>query len=74
MIIGIFMVIIPLIIGIMGVRIVSQAHRAIVEQFGKYKRYLEPGINWIIPFIEKSRQRDIRSHTLDIAPACNNQR
>jgi len=55
---------------IIGIRIIPQHRRAIVERFGKYNRYLNPGFNWIIlpPFIETSKGRDIRSHTLDINP------
>lgn len=36
-----------------GIRIVRPTHRAVVERFGKYNRYQEPGIIWIVPFIEK---------------------
>jgi len=53
-------------IGIFGIRIVPQERRAIVEMFGKYRRYLEPGFNWVVPIIETTKSRDIRSHTLDI--------
>lgn len=51
---------------IFGIRIVPQQRRAIVESFGKYNRYLEPGFNLIIPIIEATKSRDIRAHTLDI--------
>jgi len=51
---------------IFGIRIVPQQRRAIVESFGKYNRYLEPGFNFIIPIIEATKSRDIRAHTLDI--------
>lgn len=51
---------------IFGIRIVPQERRAIVESFGKYNRYLEPGFNFIIPIIEATKSRDIRAHTLDI--------
>ncbi len=53
-------------IAIIGIRIVKQECRGIVERFGKYHRYVDPGLNWIIPMIENLKTRDIRSHTLDI--------
>lgn len=53
-------------LGVFGIRVVPQERRAIVEMFGKYRRYLEPGFNWVIPIIERTKSRDIRSHTLDI--------
>ncbi|MBI5346917.1 MAG: SPFH/Band 7/PHB domain protein [Chlamydiae bacterium] len=33
----------------MGFRIVRPTHRGLIERFGKYKRFAEPGMNWIIP-------------------------
>ncbi len=62
---GVILAIIVLVF-IFGIRIVPQQRRAIVESFGKYNRYLEPGFNLIIPIIEGTKSRDIRSHTLDI--------
>jgi regulator of protease activity HflC (stomatin/prohibitin superfamily) len=35
-----------------GVRVVHQQTVAIVESFGKFSRVLQPGINFIIPFVE----------------------
>lgn len=59
---------VSIILAIMGIKIIPQHRRAIVERFGKYNRYLEPGLKWIIPFVENMKSRDIRSHTLDIEP------
>lgn len=36
-----------------GVKIVRPTHRALVERFGKYRRFAAPGFNWIIPGIDK---------------------
>lgn len=36
-----------------GIRIVRPTHRAVIEHLGKYKRYQESGITWIVPFVEK---------------------
>lgn len=36
-----------------GLRIVRPTHRAVVERLGKYNRYQNPGIIWIMPFVEK---------------------
>ena len=49
-----------------SIKVIPQHRRAIVERFGKYNRYLEPGLNFVIPLIEVIKSRDIRSHTLDI--------
>jgi regulator of protease activity HflC (stomatin/prohibitin superfamily) len=47
---------------------VRQYERGIVELFGKYRRFVEPGLHFQIPLVEITRIRDIREHTMDIAP------
>lgn len=37
----------------MGVRTVPQGYRHIVQRFGKYQRTLAPGLNIIVPYIDK---------------------
>lgn len=46
--------------------IVRQYERAIIETFGKYSGYLEPGLNFQIPFVQTVKTRDIREHTMGI--------
>lgn len=51
----------PIIIGIivlffLGVRIVRPTHRALIERFGKYHHFGNPGFHWIIPFIDRMYQ------------------
>lgn len=36
----------------MGVRIVRPTQRGLVERFGKYNRFANPGFNWVFPGIE----------------------
>ncbi len=36
-----------------GIRIVPQARARNVERFGRYTKTLEPGMNWIYPFIDR---------------------
>ena len=36
-----------------GIRVIDQQNLAIVESFGKYSRTLNPGLNWIIPIIQR---------------------
>jgi len=42
--------------------------RGIQETFGKYNRFVIPGLGFQIPFIHIIRVRDIREHTMDIHP------
>ncbi|MBN2588471.1 MAG: SPFH/Band 7/PHB domain protein [Sedimentisphaerales bacterium] len=48
--------------------VVKQYERGIVECFGQYKRFVEPGLHFQIPIVEITRIRDIREHTMDIEP------
>jgi regulator of protease activity HflC (stomatin/prohibitin superfamily) len=35
-----------------GIRIVRPTHRALIETFGKYTKFAQPGFHWIIPIIQ----------------------
>ncbi|MFM9127810.1 MAG: SPFH domain-containing protein, partial [Solirubrobacterales bacterium] len=35
------------------VRVIPQARAGIVERFGRYNRTLEPGLNFVLPFMER---------------------
>jgi len=48
--------------------VVKQYERAIKETFGKYSRFVNPGLCFQIPLVQVTRVRDIREHTMDIKP------
>ena len=48
--------------------VVKQYERGIVEFFGKYRKFIGPGLHFQLPFIEVTRLRDVREHTMDIMP------
>ena len=41
----------------LGVRIVPQSEKFVVERFGRLKSVLGPGINFIIPFLDRVRHK-----------------
>ena len=52
---------------IKGVKIVPQGEEWVIERLGKFNRILKPGLNIIIPFIDKVRERvSTRDIILDI--------
>ena len=51
-----------------GLRIVQQYQKGVVFRFGKIMRVNEPGLNFIIPYIEQMRKVDLRTVTLPIPP------
>ncbi len=51
-----------------AVKIVRQYERGLVFRFGKIRRVRNPGLNIIIPYIEKMTKVDIRVITLNVDP------
>ena len=49
-----------------GIRIIFEYKRAIKFRFGKYIKTLQPGLRWIIPFVETIQIVDIRVITFNI--------
>ena len=61
-------VIIAFVIFILGVRIVRPTHRWLIERFGKYNRFANPGFNWVFPIIENIYQINITEQMVDAEP------
>ena len=51
-----------------GIRIIRPTHRALVERFGKYKRFATPGFNWIIPVIDQMYKVNVTEIMVDAQP------
>ena len=52
----------------LGLKIVRQHEQGLVERFGKYQQTLDPGLQLIIPFIERIRRVDMREIVVDVPP------
>ncbi|QRM57027.1 SPFH domain-containing protein [Sinorhizobium sp. BG8] len=51
----------------MGVRTIPQGYRYTVERFGRYTRTLEPGLNLIVPFIDRiGAKLNVMEQVLDV--------
>jgi regulator of protease activity HflC (stomatin/prohibitin superfamily) len=51
-----------------GMRIVRPTHRGLVERLGKYKRFANPGFNWIIPMIDRMFTVNTTEQMVDALP------
>ena len=51
-----------------GVRIVRPYQRGVIEQLGKFKVTVDPGLQLIIPFIQSVRLVDMREQVIDVPP------
>jgi len=69
MIIGIGVgVVVLIIIFFSGIELVRPTHRGLVERFGKYTRFANPGFNWVIPMIERIYTINITEIMIDALP------
>jgi regulator of protease activity HflC (stomatin/prohibitin superfamily) len=65
LIIAIVVVLAVLLTVVKSVRIVPQARARNVERLGRYRKTLEPGINFIIPFVDRVKQMiDLREQVV----------
>ncbi|MBE9127867.1 MULTISPECIES: SPFH domain-containing protein [unclassified Coleofasciculus] len=64
----------PMILVIVGysvgsTKVVNQGTKALVERLGKYHRQLDPGLNFIVPFLDRiAVEETTREQVLDIEP------
>jgi regulator of protease activity HflC (stomatin/prohibitin superfamily) len=49
-------------------RVIEQGNKALVERLGRYQRTLDPGLNFVIPFVDSLIVETMRERDLDIAP------
>ncbi|MCX5748809.1 MAG: SPFH/Band 7/PHB domain protein [Candidatus Saganbacteria bacterium] len=51
-----------------GVRIVRPTHRGLIERLGKYRKFAQPGFQWIIPMIDQMYQINITEVMINAEP------
>jgi regulator of protease activity HflC (stomatin/prohibitin superfamily) len=51
-----------------GLKVVKQFEKGVVFRFGRIVGVREPGLNFIIPYIEQLRRVDMRTVTLPVPP------
>jgi len=53
---------------LMGIRLIRPTHRGLVETLGRYRRFAQPGFNWLIPFIQKLYRVNVTEVMVDAEP------
>ncbi len=48
-----FILILAIIFAIKSIKVIPQQHAWVIERFGKFHKVLSPGLNFIVPFIDK---------------------
>ncbi len=57
-----------IVVSLMGIRIVRPTHRGLVERLGRYRRFANPGFNWIIPVVDRMIQVNTTEQMVDAQP------
>jgi regulator of protease activity HflC (stomatin/prohibitin superfamily) len=65
---AIFVVVVPLVLFLSGIRLVRPTHKGLVERLGKYRRFANPGFNWIIPVIDRMIKVNTTEQMVDATP------
>ena len=51
-----------------SVKQVSQFERGLVERFGAYRKTVDPGLNFIVPFMDRVLRINMREQVIDVPP------
>ncbi len=63
-----FVIPLAVFIFLIGIRIVRPTHRGLVETLGKYRRFAQPGFNWVFPIISRMFRVNITEIMVDAEP------
>ena len=67
--IGVILLVIAVVTLLKAVTTVKQYEKGVVERFGQYKETLDPGLRFIVPFVDNIAERiDMRETVIDVAP------
>src|SRR5689334_19573875 len=59
--------VVAIIIVIRAIRVVPQQHAIVIERLGRFYAVLQPGLNFVIPFVDRVAYRhDLREIPLDV--------
>jgi regulator of protease activity HflC (stomatin/prohibitin superfamily) len=51
-----------------SIRIVSPYQKGVVERLGRYHHTAQPGLNFVMPFVDTMRKVDMREQVVDVQP------
>ena len=60
--------VVVILVGIGGVRIIRPTHRGLIERFGRYRHFAQPGFHWFIPLVDRMIQVNITEQMVDARP------
>jgi len=66
--IAIAIVLIALVILTSGIKRVNQYEKGLIERFNAYERTVDPGLRYIIPFVQRMFRVNMREQVIDVPP------
>jgi len=67
--IGLILIIVIILIGITGIKIIPQSRASVVERLGAYHRTMQTGLHYVIPFFERvASSVSLKEIVKDFAP------
>lgn len=57
-----------IVIFFIGIRVIRPTRRGLIERFGRYSRFANPGFHWIIPLIENLYSVNVTEQMVDAEP------
>ena len=64
----VFVVLAAALVAGLSFRIVSPYEKGVVERLGRYSHTAQPGLHFIIPFVDRMRKVDMREQVVDVQP------
>jgi regulator of protease activity HflC (stomatin/prohibitin superfamily) len=64
----VLLIILIFIVAATSIRIVSPYQKGVVERLGRYHHTAQPGLNFVIPFVDTLRKVDMREQVVDVQP------
>lgn len=64
----IFLVILALVTVVSSVKIINQSEKGVVLRLGKFKSVADPGLNFILPYIDTLMKVDVRERVINVDP------
>jgi regulator of protease activity HflC (stomatin/prohibitin superfamily) len=63
-----FIAAIIVLILVSGIKKVNQYEKGIVERFNAYEKTADPGLRWVIPFVQRMLRVNMREQVIDVPP------
>jgi regulator of protease activity HflC (stomatin/prohibitin superfamily) len=65
---GMVLLTVILVFAFKAIRIIRPFEKGVVERLGKFMRVWEPGLHFLIPFIDRVTKTDMRENVVDVPP------